>query len=396
MADGVALRPDAPVLTDPPWRAVAAMFLFNGALFGAWASRIPVIKERFELDAGALGLLLLALAAGAIVSFPLAGALSDRIGAARLTRAIALVYAPALAAIGLSPDLALLGSAVLLFGAAHGAMDVAMNGWAAEVERSLKRPVMSGFHAMFSLGAGLGAGSGFIAAEMDVGVAVHFLLFAALVAFPALALARVPWTSATSVPGLGQRRPFLAVPRGRLLLIGLVAACVALGEGAMADWSAVFLVTVAAASEATAALGYAVFSITMVATRLLGDRIVHRFGPVATARASGGIALTGVLLATLGADRVSALAGFALMGVGYAVVMPLVFSRAANDPTARPGTAIASVATFGYGGMLLGPPAIGFLAELISLRAAFGLLALLAGVVVTLAFLLRAPGPARR
>lgn len=366
-----------------PHRAVAAMFLLNGGLFGAWASRIPSVQAAFGFTAGELGLLLLGLAGGAIASFPLAGALSDRFGAAAVTRATALLYAPALPLIALSSGVPALAGALMLFGAAHGAMDVAMNGWGAEVERRRGRPVMSGFHAMFSIGAGLGAGSGVLAAALGLGIAAHFAAFAALSAIPLLWFAALPWRGDRAGPA--SPKSVFALPRGTLLLVGVVAFCASLGEGAMADWSAVFLVSVASASEGEAALGYMVFSVAMVTMRLLGDRVTQALGSVAAARLSGALATTGVLLASLGGGAATALCGFFLMGLGYALVMPLVFSRAANDRNVKPGTAIASVATLGYGGMLLGPPVIGFVADLTSLQTSFGLLAVLAFTILAAA-----------
>lgn len=365
-----------------PWRAVAAMFLLNGAFFGIWASRIPAISARYDLDPGSLGLLLLCLAAGAIAAFPFAGRMADRHGAAPVTRTIAVFYAFALIGIALAPNVAFLAVSLFIFGATHGAMDVTMNAWAAEVERAGQKPIMSSFHAIFSVGAGLGAASGFGAASNDIGVLLHFTAASACVAVPMLLLAAISWTSQRA-PST-ETSPVFAFPTGNLLAVGIVAFCVSVGEGGMADWSAVFLVLVASADEAQAALGYTVFSCAMVATRLAGDRIIAILGPTRTARISGSAAAIGAALAVAGGTYVTALAGFAFMGVGYAVIMPLAFSRGANDPSVNPGAGVARVATLGYGGMLLGPPLIGFVADATSLRVAFSLLALLAIVVVLL------------
>ena len=364
-----------------PQRSVAAMFLFNGALFGAWASRIPSVQAAFGFTAGELGLLLLGLAGGAIASFPLAGAMSDKFGPAKVTRAIAMFYGPALPLMAVSPGPLSLAVAVVAFGAAHGAMDVAMNGWGAEVERRLGRPMMSKFHAMFSVGAGVGAGSGVLAAAWGIGAAEHFIVFAALSAIPALWFAAVPWERESGETGSAGGRPIFALPRGALLLVGVAAFCSALGEGAMADWSAVFLTAAVAASESEAALGYAVFSAAMVGMRLFGDRVSGALGGAGAARLSGGLAVSGVLLVVFGGGLAAALCGFALTGLGYALVFPLAFSRAANDARASPGAAIAGVATLGYGGILLGPPMIGFVADQTSLRVSFGILAALAFVI---------------
>ena len=364
------------------WPAVSAMFAFNGALFGIWASRIPAVAERHDLGPGALGALLLMLALGAIVSFPLAGRAADRFGAYRVTLGIALVYVLALIACGIAPGVGALAVALAAFGATHGAMDVAMNAWASEVERKMGRPVMSSFHAMFSLGAGVGAGTGYVAVRWGLGLDLHFLLAGVALAVPAFALARIGWVSERQQTRSGS---VFALPRGALALVGVVAFCTSLGEGAMADWSAIYLVLTTGASEASAALGYTVFSVAMVITRLAGDKVILWLGPVGAARAAGATAALGVVVLMGPGGLEVVLAGYALLGVGYAVVMPLAFSRAANDPVLSPGAAIARVSTLGYGGLLLGPPVIGFIAEMTSLRMAFGLLLALAVLIVVLA-----------
>ena len=285
--------------------------------------------------------------------------------------------------IALSPSYASLAASLFIFGAAHGGMDVAMNSWAGEVERRIGRPVMSSFHAMFSLGAGVGAGSGFIAASYNVGIAPHFIIAGIAIAAVTLLVAKIDWVSNTN--NTSSAAPMFALPKGRLLAVGIVAFCASLGEGGMADWSAIFLVLITSATEAKAALGYTVFSIAMVGMRLMGDRVTRRFGEVTAARMAGTTAAIGVLCAVIFGTYTMSLVGFALMGVGYAVIMPIAFTRAANDPDIAPGAAIASVSTLGYGGLLLGPPLIGFVAEATSIRFAFLILAVLAGLIVILA-----------
>lgn len=371
------------------WLAVSAMFILNGALYGMWASRIPAAARIHTLDEGDLGLLLLLLAGGAITAFPLAGRFADRFGAAPVTLIIAVAYAIALCLIGLAPTVLLLALALFIFGATHGAMDVAMNTWAGEAEAHIARPVMSSFHAMFSLGAGLGAASGYAAERFEVGIAPHFIIGSLAILVITLAFARIPWTSPRQAST--ENTPLFPFPRGPLIAVGLIAFCSSMGEGAMVDWSALYLVDIAQVDAANAALGYTVFSIAMVITRLLGDQVTHRLGPVTTARIAGAFATAGTLCAIIFASYGMALLGFALMGVGYAVIMPLAFSRAARDPHLPPGTAIASVATLGYGGLLLGPPIIGFIAHATSLRVGFGVLAALAALIIVLATAVRRP-----
>lgn len=374
---------------NPEWRAVMAAFAFNGLLFGAWAARVPAFKDRFDLEPATLGLLLLALAAGAILSFPLAGALSEKWGASTLTVRCAWLYGPALVLLALAPNVWSLGLALLFFGAVHGAMDVAMNGWGARVETQSGRSTMSVFHAMFSLGAGLGAGSSYLAVQSGLALELHMLLVAVTGGAIGLALMS-PARGSDRNMSTGSENQLFALPTGRLALVGLIAFSVSMGEGAMADWSAVFLRLSIQATDAQAALGYAAFSATMVLMRLAGGYVTDRLGAVRTVRASGLIAASGLAIA-IGANSLPlALAGLAITGVGYAVVMPLVFSRAARDPVVPSGPAIASVATLGYGGMLLGPPIIGFIAQLTGLPFSFLLLVLLSMLAAALSAQLRA------
>ena len=384
-----------PLWQDRGWRAVAAAFAFNGLLFGAWAARVPAFQDRFELSPGTLGALLLALACGAIASFPFAGVLSEKKGKERFTLWCAWAYAPALVLLALSPTVYWLGISLFVFGALHGAMDVAMNGWGAQVENRLQRPVMSLFHATFSMGAGIGAASGYAAVEYHLAPERHFFLVALIGGAAALHVMIKAHTETSVAHFSDPISPVFALPSGSLVLVGFIAFCMSMGEGAMADWSAVFLRRVVEASESEAAIGYAVFSIMMVITRLCGSLIINLCGTVGTTRLSGLMAFLGLtIVATVDALPLS-LIGFALTGIGYAAIMPLAFSRAANDRHMRPGPAIASVATLGYGGMLLGPPIIGYIAQLTGLRISFGILASLAIAAILLAPFMRIDRPNR-
>ena len=369
----------------PARRAVSVVFALNGSLFGIWASRIPAFVERHELRPDTLGLLLLCIAGGAVLAFPVAGRISDRIGAARVTRALILPFAGTLLLLPLAPTPALLAVALALYGALYGAMDVAMNGWGAEVELDSGRSIMTTFHAAYSLGAGLGAASGVAAGALGAGPLLHFAVVALPAAGLTLMIADVPWTSRTST----EDGPTFALPHGTLILVGLVALCGGVGEGAVADWSAVFLTDVLGASAANAALGYAVFSVAMVAARLAGGRVIATLGPVRTARFSGVCAAIGALVLVTAPALWVALTGFFLLGVGYAALFPLAISRAAADPVTPPGRAIAGVATLGYGGMLLGPPLIGWIAATRSLPEGLAVIGVLSLGTIALAGSLR-------
>ncbi|WP_316858449.1 MFS transporter [uncultured Cohaesibacter sp.] len=386
MSEQHAINGGLPRLTlRTPRRAVTAMFLLNGALFGIWASRVPAISQSLGLSESLLGILLLSMCAGAVSSFPVAGRVCDRYGSAQVTKSIAFTYGLTLVMLALAPNAILLALALYLFGAAHGAMDVSMNAWAAEVQKKKGKPIMSSFHAMWSLGSGLGAASGFLAIKLQATPTVHFLVAGALILALTLPFAFIPWESPRHKKKEGEKSHIFILPKGVMILVGLLGLCAGIGEGAMGDWSAIFLVQVALVDESHAALGFACFSVTMVAARLAGDMIIAKLGAVKTAKLSGLVVTMGSLLAITAATFPAILIGFAMMGLGYASLVPLIFSRAAMDDQMSPGTAIASVATFGYGGGLIGPVVIGFLADLFSIRWAFVLLSCLAVMIVILA-----------
>ncbi|MGY2002395.1 MFS transporter [Blastococcus sp. SYSU DS1024] len=368
--------------------AVTVVFAANGALFGNWAVRIPAVKTGLGLSDAALGGALLVPAVGALVAMPLVGALSARFGSRTTTVATALAFFAVPVLLGLAPSLPWLVPALLVFGLAFGGLDVAMNAQAVTVERALGRPVMSSFHAAFSAGALVGSLTGSLAAAGDVGLPWHLggtglaLLVLTAPLFPALL--REERTG-------GEAGPLFAWPRGRLLPLALIALVVLLAEGAVGDWSAVHLRDELGASAGVAGLAFTAFSLTMVAGRLVGDRVVAAWGRVRTVRTSALVAAAGGVLVVAGPTVAVVLVGFAALGAGLACTVPLVFSAAAEgEPEAGP--ALAAVSTPGYLGFLLGPPVIGGLAELVGLSAALALLPLLLAAVALLA---GRTGPAR-
>ncbi len=357
-------------------RAISLLFFINGALIGVWASRIPAITDIHSLSPAMLGLVLLVLASGGILAFPFSGYAMDRLGAGRVTRSLAVVYLFSIILIPLAPNVLALAGALWVFGAVHGAMDVAMNGWAAKLEQGYRRPIMSSFHAVFSLGAGLGAASGYFAVSADYEILTHFSISVVLSA-AGLVYIWLQDEGCDMTPRPDQKAPLFSLPKGPLLAVALIAFCSAIGEGGNGDWSALFLISSAGVDEARAAIGYAVFSAAMVVMRLLGDRLIARHGPLKMARISGIFGAIGGVVVLFAPMFELKLVGFALLGAGFAVMFPLAYSRAANDPVMPPGAALAAVATLGYGGLLLGPVVIGFLAQIFGIERAFGVMILL-------------------
>ncbi len=372
-----------------PWRSVAAAFALNGLFLGCWASRIPAFVDRLELTEVTLGILILVMGLGALSSFALAGKLSDQLGALRVTRWLAALYLVTTIVLGFSSSIVMLGVALYFWGFTHGGFDVAMNTWASEVERQMGRSVMASFHAMWSLGAGLGAAGGYVAISLGASTGLHFLVVAIAAAFLVTPFLRIDWAAAPAAPA--SKGPLFVIPRGALLLVALMALGAGFGEGAAVDWSAVFLRDVLDATSTQATLGYAIFSVTMVVMRLTVGEVITRFGPVPVARLCGILAASGYLLCATTTMLPMALFGFFLMGMGYAAVVPMAFTRAGNDPDVPAGQAIASVATLGYGAMLLGPPTIGFIAHATSLRTSFVIVGLCALTITVFAASLRTP-----
>lgn len=367
-------------------RAVGAVFFLLGTAIGLWASRIPDIKLAHQLNEAEFGLVLLAMASGAVISFPVAGRLVDRIGAAKVSKALAAFLLISIASLVFAPNLVVFVPLMFVAGWGIGALDVSMNGWGAEVEQALGKPVMSSFHGLFSLGAGAGAATGAAALWADLTVREHFSLWAVVMAVPVIYAISVPWTKAARpADDHGAKAPFLVLPKGPLALVGIMALVAALGEGAITDWAALYQIQELGFESSEAAIGFAVFSVAMVVMRFAGDRVIARFGAVPVARLSGLAAAIGTFLLVAGSELWMVWVGCAIMGIGNAVIFPLAMSRAASDPDMSPGRALAAVAMLGYGAFLLGPPVLGFIGEVVSLRAAFALVGVLALLITFLA-----------
>ena len=374
-----------------PRFAISAIFLVNGFALANWVSRIPAVTAGLELSRAALGTALLGMAIGALMAFPVTGYLITRFGSARVTFVFGLLLSAALPLLALAPSLRGLFFALLLFGIGNGGMDVAMNAQGVEIERQLGRPTLSGLHGFFSLGGLLGASFGGALAALDIGVPLHFAV-AALV--PALLLLGVR-TVLLPDEGEAVSGPVFVLPPRSLWGLGAIAFCAAIGEGAMADWSALYLRDSLRTGAGTAALGYAAFSLTMLIGRFSGDALVARFGPMTMIRLGGTVAALGLGLGLLIDTLPAVMLGFAAVGLGLAVAVPLVFGAAGRQPNIPRGTAVAAVATLGYSGFLVGPPLLGWLAQLISLRLALSVIVLLAALIVLLAGAARRGGEAR-
>jgi MFS family permease len=347
---------------------------------GSWVARIPAVQARLGLDPGALGLALLGISVGAVLAMPSSGWLIARWGSRRVVETAGLAACALLIFPPLAPNGGLLWLSLACYGAAYGVLDVSMNTQAAAVETGYGRPIMSSFHGVFSVGGLAGSASaGFIASR---GVASEPHLLGVAIVLAALALVARRWLLPPAADSQ-QSGPAFARPSQALAGLGAIAFCVLLAEGAIGDWSAVYLTTVLGAAAGVGAAGYAAFSVTMAAGRFAGDGLADRFGPVGLARGGGLLIALGMALTLLVERPLLAIAGFAIAGVGMAGLFPVALTAAGRTPGMPPATAIAAVATLGYLGFLAGPPAIGMAAQAAGLRVGLALIVAL-GLAVTL------------
>lgn len=360
--------------------ATRLAFFIAGFAVSAWAPLIPFAKRRLALDDAQLGLMLLCLGVGSVLMMSLAGGLAARFGCRRAILAAGAVIVLCMPALMLAPSIPMLAVTLAVFGASLGVLDVVMNVQAVIVERASGRAMMSGFHGLYSVGGIAGAGG--VAGALALG-ATPLVSIAGTAVLAALLLA-IARRGLLAQGGEGDS-PAFVLPRGRVLLVGAVCFAMFLSEGAVLDWSAVFLSTVRHADPATAGFGYVAFAVTMTLGRLTGDRIVQALGAFRVVICGALVAAAGFTLAILSASPWAGLAGFALVGAGAANVVPVMFSAAGRQHDMPTHLAVAAVTTMGYAGVLLGPAALGFVAKASSLPIAFGLLVVLLLAVASVA-----------
>jgi predicted MFS family arabinose efflux permease len=354
--------------------SVSVLFLVHGLVFATWVSRIPAVQSRLGLRPSELGLALLGVAAGSIVSMPLAGIIMARRGTAVVAAASSLAFCVALGFPALARNAVELGIALGLLGMAAGSMDVSMNAQGVAVEERYGRSLMSSFHALFSIGGMAGAAIGGAVASAGVDPSLH--LATAGAACLILVAAAIPNLIPHDRHAFDGGRGTLRIG-ARPAALAAVAFCFFLAEGAIADWSGLYLRKETRAGAGTAALGYAVFSAAMALGRLSGDWLIDRFGRFTLMRAGSGVAALGLSAALALGTVPAALVGFGLTGAGCSIIVPMVFAAAGRIRDLPAGAALTMVTAAGYFGLFAGPPSIGFLADATGLRAALVLVVVL-------------------
>lgn len=354
-------------------------FLAAGTLMSAWAPLVPYAKARMGLDEAQLGLLLLCLGIGSLSAMPITGMLASRFGCRRVILLSGALTCLILPLLSLAPSPLLLAISLFLFGAAIGTLDVAMNVQAVIVEKMEGRTLMSGFHAFFSVGGFVGAGSMALLLWTGVSTLISCVIIA-------LVIALVLYIAAPHLlrtPNAAERDgPLFVLPRGAVILIGLLCFIVFLAEGAILDWSAILLTSGGLATD-HGGLGYAAFAVAMTIGRLTGDRIVHRWGGRLVLFFGGLCAALGFFTTVLNISPIITLIGFVLIGIGASNIVPVLFTAAGRQHDMSPSLAISAVTTIGYAGILAGPALIGFVAQLSNLQFSFALLG--GGLLVVMA-----------
>ena len=361
--------------------ATIGVFLANGFGIGAWAVEVPRIKESLALSDTALGIALFAFALGAIVAMPLAGQLAPRFGSGRATALLGAAFVVALPLPAFAPGMAALCIVLFMLGAANGALDVSMNGHASTIETQWRSPIMSSFHAAWSAGGLLGAATGALLQKGGVGVIGGLLLPGVVIGIVTVAAALL------ALRDLGPRAAAsssgFAWPSGGVMKLAMLAFLCMLVEGAVADWSAVYLRSTLNQEASVAAVGYSAFALSMAACRIVGDVSVRRFGSSKVVALGGLIAVAGLALVLSLPTVLTACVGFAMVGIGLANIVPVIFS-AAGRSTDTPAIGVSMAATAGYAGFLIGPPLIGLGAGWLGLRLALCVLVLAAAIVCLL------------
>lgn len=370
--------------------AVSLVFATHGAVSGSFATRVPWLAEHLHLGAGSLGMALLAPAVGSVGAMPFAGRLVHRFSGRSVTRLLIGLWSVALLLPALAPDFPLLVVALLVYGVAAGTSDVAMNAQGVVVEERMGKSIMSGLHGAWSLGALVAGGAGALAAQAGLDARIHFAVIAAALLVLGTTAAR--WLPDTRPDPDVEEPPAFALPSRAVLVIGLVGFCGIFGEGASSDWAAVYLRDITHTGAGVAAMAYTGFALAMTAGRLVGDAVVRRAGHVWTVRAGGLLGTAGGVLVVLARTPVLGILGFALIGVGVSVVIPLAFA-AAGRIGRHPAREIAGVATISYGAGTAAPAVIGWVAQASSLSVSFIVVTVLVAMIALAAGAFR-PAPA--
>lgn len=353
--------------------AIGTYFFIAGITFASWASRIPDIKQKLELNDAELGGILFALPTGSMVSLPISGWLVAKLGSRTVMLLAALCYPLLLSFLGTANSVVVLTSLLFFFGLLGNMMNISVNTQAVAVEELYGKSIMASFHGIWSLAGFTGAAVGTLMISLELIPLQHFLI----VAFTMIAMALIMKFGRMPKDAVSGNQPIFVKPDASLLKLGLIAFCCMAAEGTMFDWSGIYFQKIVKAPPSLVTLGYSAFMGTMALGRFLGDGLVLRFGRKEILQVSGGIIAAGLLIAVFFPSIVTATIGFLMVGFGVSSVVPIVYSQAGKSEKMSPGMALAAVSSIGFFGFFIGPPLIGFIAEAFGLQWSFGMIAIL-------------------
>ncbi|WP_454881936.1 MFS transporter [Sphingobacterium detergens] len=352
--------------------AVSLFFFCQGIAFASWASRIPVIKERLHLSEGQLGTILLMLPVGQLATMALSGKLVTKYGSAKVLRIVPIAYALVLCSIAFAQNAWQLGAILFLFGVTGNMCNISVNTQGVATEQIYKKSIMTSFHGAWSIAGFTGALVGLLTMNLGLDTLPHFLIILAFVTANTLINQRY------LVPGKSpqkEKRSFFSKPEGSLLQLGIIGFFSMATEGAMFDWSGVYFKEIVHAPEKFVVVGYASFMIMMAIGRFVGDGVIRKLGRKRTLQYSGILMFVGMMTSVVFPQFIVCTLAFMLVGIGVACNVPSIYSIAGQNKNVSSGVALAMVSSISYLGFLMGPPLIGYIAEVFSLRYSYGVFA---------------------
>jgi fucose permease len=359
----------------PPRIAVKLIFFINGFVHANLAARFPRVQDIFSIDNGTFGFVLLASSVGALLAMPFTGWLIIRNGSRRITILAVFLYCIFIPLVPIMPGLIGLLMVFFIMGITAGMLDVSMNAQAVMVEQQHTKPIMTSFHALFSIGMVIGAACGSVFEKLNASLFIHLSVVVAA------GVVGAAWARYHLIHDKPEKKesegPAFRLPNAAMVSIGVIAFCCMLGEGAMADWSANYMENIAQASKSLAPLGLASFAMAMTIGRFFGDSVRLKLGDRRMLIYMGLISSAGIIFILTFTNPFAVIAGLFITGLGLSSVVPIAYSIAGNTKDLPPGVGLAMVTTVGYSGFLFGPPIIGFIADWQTLRLALGLVALL-------------------
>ncbi len=365
-----------------PRVAISIYFFFLGFLFSSWASRIPDIKDRYNLNDAELGSLLFMLPLGALCSLPLSGWMITKVGSKNMSLSTLLLYVLALLAIPLVKTIGLLSVVLFCFGFLGNLGNISLNAQGIAIQHHIQKSILSSLHAMWSVGAFSAAAFTDWMMEEERTIESQYMIIVAVTAVCILGF----FTTLIKDPVIsGEKQKVFAIPNKALLFLGLICFCVAMSEGAMADWSSLYYRQIINQPHVVSALGYTAFALFMSIGRFLGDPLIEKWGYKTVLKGNGLLIAVGMILSLSTSIPSLVIIGFALVGLGVSSVFPVVYILATKEKSMMPSAALAAVSSVGFVGFLVGPPIIGFVAQLIGLRLALTIVILLGAFIFFMA-----------